>query len=86
MPDSTHELGLKISDNPMMVSVYIDGNHVNAWSVDTETKPIETPFGFDFLQRVKLELVDINDIAYIMNKETFEKFCKLWREYHEGNV
>lgn len=38
MPDNTHELGIKISDNPMMVSVYIDGKHVNAWSVDTETK------------------------------------------------
>lgn len=83
MSDNTHELGLKISDNPMMVSVYIDGRHVNAWSVDAETNPIETKCGFDFLQRVKLELVDIKDIAYIMNEEIFEKFCKLWREYHE---
>lgn len=83
MPDNTHELGLKISDNPMIVSVYIDGKHVNAWSVDTETRQIETPCGFTFLQSANLELVDIRDIAYIMNKETFEKFCKLWREYHE---
>ena len=34
------------------------------------------------MDRVELRVMDIEDIAHIMNKETFEKFCKLWREYH----
>lgn len=30
----------------------------------------------------QLEVMDIEDIALLMNEETFEKFCKLWRRFH----
>lgn len=31
----------------------------------------------------ELEVRDIDDIALLMNEETFEKFCELWRRYHK---
>lgn len=82
MQDNIHEMAIKMPEQVKGVSVYIDGRYVNALDVSAERKHLETPDGVVFLEHVNLTIANIKDIAYIMNKETFEKFCKLWREYH----
>ena len=32
----------------------------------------------------ELEVMNIEDIALLMNKETFDKFCELWRGFHSA--
>lgn len=82
-PDYNHEVIFRIMHDPMMACVYIDGNRINAQSICKIQKRNDIPYEAELtMDRVELRVMDIEDIAHIMNKETFEKFCKLWREYH----
>lgn len=87
--ESNHKLGLifpKTSRYCMGVTVCIDRERINAIGlhpVDRDGRKLSPEQMMDMEWNVaELEVANIEEIAFLMNKETFEKFCKLWREYH----
>lgn len=91
MSEKNHKLGIEIPKKYtgycQAIQFYIDKERVNSalglYPLNKEGNRVESfeemDFAFDALE---LEVRDIGEIAYWMNKETFEKFCNLWREYH----
>lgn len=89
MPENNHNLGLKFPDTSkycMGVQVYIDKERINAiglYPLDKDKRRVAVDGEMDLEFNVaELEVRDIEDIALLMNKETFDKFCELWREFH----
>lgn len=91
MENNKHKLGLMCpkSDGKycMGITACIDRERVNAlglYPVDKDGRKLDFGAELDFEWDVmELEVANIEEIAFLMNKETFKKFCKLWREYHE---
>lgn len=91
MDDTKHKLELirPKSDGKycMGITVCIDRERVNAlglYPVDKDGRRLDFGTELDFeWDAMELEVANIEEIAFLMNKETFEKFCELWREYHE---
>lgn len=89
MSESNHKLGLKLPDGSkycMGVQVYIDRERINAIGIypvsgnerrASEQEIMDLEFNIS-----ELEVRDIEDIALLMNKETFDKFCELWKTFH----
>lgn len=89
MSENNHKLGLKLPDTSkycMGVQVYIDRKRINAIGIypvsgngrrASEQEIMDLEFNIS-----ELEVRDIEDIALLMNKETFDKFCELWNKYH----
>lgn len=89
MSKSNHKLGVKMPKNFGCcngINIYIDKEKINAiglYPIDRSGSRIENLEENDFeLDVLELEVCDMEDIALLMNEETFEKFCKLWREFH----
>lgn len=86
---NNHELGIKFPKYFGCcngINIYIDKEKINAISLyplDGKGRRIEEfeemDFEFNFME---LEVRDIEDIAVLMNEETFDKFCELWRKHH----
>lgn len=70
---------------------------IGLYPLDDEGKRMKEPEGLeeakemmgkakmDWTERiVELEVGNIKDIALLMNEETFNKFCELWRIYHNA--
>lgn len=90
MENSEHKLGLKFPKTSkccLDVEVYIDRHRINAISLCNlcgDSQGTSNPDEFDLeLNVAELKVRDIDDIAFMMNKETFERFCESWRVYHE---
>lgn len=90
MSDNNHEFGIKIPEYKgycQAVQFYIDRKRINAISMcplDIDGRKIDDLEKMDLEYNIaELEVQDIEDIALLMNEETFNKFCKLWSEYHE---
>lgn len=91
MAKNNHKLGVKLPDISKNccqgIQVYIDRERINAigfYALDRSGRRIDDVEKLDLEYDVmELEVRDIDDIALLMNKETFEKFCELWRRYHE---
>lgn len=88
--ESNHKIGLilpKSSRYCMGVTVCIDRERINAMGLfltDKNGRRLSPEQMMDTEWNIaELEVANIEEIAFLMNKETFEKFCKLWREYHE---
>lgn len=86
MAENNHKVGFKLEKNPTRIEIYIDRERINAigfYPIDNNRKRInleeEMDLGFDVAE---LEVRDIEEIAAVMNKETFDKFCELWNKYH----
>lgn len=90
MDDTKHKLELirPKSDGKycMGITVCIDRNRINAlglYPVDKDGRRIDYLEEIDFECEIReLEVKNIEEIAFLMNEETFERFCELWREYH----
>lgn len=71
------------------IQIYIDRERINAlglYPLNGEGRRVENLVGADLeFDVLELEVRDIEDIAVLMNKETFDKFCELWRKYHNAN-
>lgn len=87
--EKRHELGFKIptiTNCCVGISVYIDRQYINAIGLhplDENGKRMEYDGEMDCeIDVAELEVRDIEDIALVMNKETFKRFCELWRMYH----
>lgn len=88
--ENNHKLGLILPKSTrycMGVTVCIDRERINAmglYPVDMDGRKLSPEQMLDTEWSVaELEVANIEEIAFLMNKETFEKFCKLWRGYHE---
>ena len=86
MADNNHKVGFKLEKNPTRIEIYIDRERINAigfYPIDNNRERInlEEEMGLEF-NVAELEVRDIAEIALLMNKETFEKFCELWRGFH----
>lgn len=86
-----HQLGLKLPDTSkycMGVQAYIDRERINAlglYPLDKDGRRIENLENLDFeFDIYELEVGNIEEIAYLMNEETFGRFCEIWRMYHEN--
>ncbi len=84
--ENNHEIGFKIAEKPTRVEVYIDRSRINALRFEPVDRTPVSNNEFDLeLKNAELEVIDIEDIALIMNEETFNRFCELWREFHNYN-
>lgn len=88
--ENSHKIGFilpKSSRYCMGVTVCIDRERINAMGLfptDKNGRRLSPEQMMDTEWNIaELEVANIEEIAFLMNKETFEKFCKLWREYHE---
>lgn len=88
--EANHKLGIvlpKTSRYCCGVRICIDGERINAiglYPTDRDGRRLDSVEKMDFESQIwELEVANIEEIAFLMNKETFEKFCELWREYHE---
>lgn len=91
MSENNHKLGLKLPDTSkycMGVQVYIDRERINAiglYPLDENKRRIDLNGEMDLEFNIaELEVMNIEDIALLMNKETFDKFCELWRGFHNA--
>lgn len=93
MSENNHKLGIKIPDASkypccMGIQIYIDRERINAiglYPLDENKRRIDINGEMDLEFNIaELEIMNIEDIALLMNKETFEKFCELWREFHNA--
>ncbi len=83
MGDDTHKIGFKIGEHPSRIDVYIDRSRINALRFEPVDRTPVPNDEFDLeLESAKLEVMGIEDIAFVMNEETFNKFCDLWKEFH----
>lgn len=91
MSENNHKLGIKIPDTSkypccMGIQIYIDTERINAiglYPIDENNRRIDLNGEMDLEFNIaELEVMNIEDIALLMNKETFEKFCELWRGFH----
>lgn len=93
MTNNNHKLGVKLPDTSknclQSIQIYIERERVNAiglYALDKDGRRIDDAEKLDLEYDVmELEVRDIEDIALLMNKETFERFCELWRRYHNEN-
>lgn len=90
MNKDNHKLGLKFPKTSKCcvgIQVYIDRDRINAiglYPLDKDKRRIDNLDEFDLEFNVmELEVLDIEDIAIMMNKENFERFCETWRNFHE---
>lgn len=90
MIENNHTLEIKLpktSKYCVGVQVYIDGERINAiglYPSDRDGIRISDLDKMDLEYNVmKLEVRDIEDIALLMDKETFYQFCDIWRRFHE---
>ena len=88
MPENNHKIGFKLEKNPSRIDIYIDKERINAIGIypvsgngrrASEQEVMDLEFNIS-----ELEVRDIEDIALLMNKETFDKFCELWRKFHNA--
>lgn len=89
MSKNNHKLGIKLPNTSkycMGIRVYIDRERINAIRIcpisgngrmASEQEVMDLEFNVS-----EIEVRDIEDVALLMNKETFEKFCELWRGFH----
>lgn len=88
--DNIHNIGIYVTKSHPVVKIFIDKNRVNAFSLypadkdgrkltDEEINGLEEVISYD----AELEVLNIDDIALLMNKESFDRFCELWKEFHE---
>lgn len=86
MPENNHKVGFKLEKNPSRIDIYIDKERINAigfYPIDKNRKRINLEEEMDLEFNVaELEVRDIAEIALLMNKETFDKFCELWKMFH----
>lgn len=91
MHKDNNKLGIefpKQSDFPCCtcVQISIDRERVNAvglYPINKDERRIEDLENLDFeVDTYELEVRNIEDIALLMNEETFDRFCNLWKEYH----
>lgn len=53
------------------------------YPINKDERRIEDLENLDFeVDTYELEVRNIEDIALLMNEETFDRFCNLWKEYH----
>ena len=93
MSENNHKLGIKIPDTSkypccMGIQIYIDKERINAiglYPLDKDKRRIDLDGEMDLEFNIaELEVMNIEDIALLMNKETFDKFCELWRGFHNA--
>lgn len=89
MSENNHTLGIKIpktSKYCVGVQIYIDRERINAIGLYRLNKDGKRASELDEMNLefnvMELEVRDIEDIALLMSKGTFNKFCELWRKYH----
>ena len=86
MPENNHKVGFKLESNPSSIDIYIDRERINAigfYPVDKNRKRINLEEKMDLeFDVAELEVRDIAEIAAVMNKETFDKFCEFWKKFH----
>lgn len=92
MSENNHKLGIKVPEYTGCcngIQIYIDRERINAiglYPLDGKGRRAENFEGMDLeFDILELEVRDIEDIAVLMNEETFNKFCELWRKFHNGN-
>lgn len=92
MQENNHTLGIKlpkISKYCVGVQIYIDRERINAIGLYMFNKDGRRASELDEMDLefnvMELEVRDIEDIAVLMNEETFNKFCELWRGFHNGD-
>lgn len=87
MSENNHKVGFKVAKHPSRVEIYIDRNRINAESfylLNKDGKRLSEDEIMDLeVDNAELEVRDIEGIAIVMNKETFDKFCETWRNFHE---
>lgn len=90
MKKEKHKLGIKLPTNFNCcngINIYIDREKVNAiglYPLDKNGRRIDLGEEMDFeFEFAELEVRDIEDIALLMSRENFDRFCKSWRAYHE---
>lgn len=88
--ENNHKIGLILPKSARYcvgVTACIDRERINAiglYPVDRDGRKLSPEQMLDYeWNAAELEVANIEEIAFLMNKETFEKFCELWREYHE---
>lgn len=88
--NNNHKLGLKFPKTSkccVSIQVYIDRDRINAiglYPLGKDKRRIDNLDEFDLEFNVmELEVLDIEDIAIMMNKENFDRFCETWRNFHE---
>lgn len=93
MSENNHKLGIKIPNTSkypccMGVQIYIDKERINAiglYPLDKDKRRIDLDGEMDLEFNIaELEVMNIEDIALLMNKETFDKFRELWRGFHNA--
>lgn len=91
MSENNHKLGIKMPDTSkypccMGIQICIDRERINAiglYPLDENKRRIDLNGEMDLEFNIaELEVMNIEDIALLMNKETFDKFCELWNKYH----
>lgn len=91
MPENNHKLGIKIPDTSkypccMGIQIYIDRERINAiglYPIDENNRRVDLDGEMDLEFNIaELEVMNIEDIALLMNKETFDKFCEFWKMFH----
>lgn len=92
MTNSNPKLGLKFTKTSkccLGIEVYIDRERINAialYPLDRDRKRVSNAEELDLEFNIaELKVRDIEDIALLMNKETFDRFCELWMRYHNEN-
>lgn len=92
MSKNNHKLGIKMPDTSKYpccvgIQIYIDRERINAiglYPLDENKRRIDLSGEMDLEFNIaELEVTNIEDIALLMNKETFDKFCELWKMFHE---
>ena len=90
MPENNHKLGIKIPDNSkypccMGIQIYIDRERINAiglYPLDENKRRIDLNGEMDL--EFNIAELEVMNIELLMNKETFDKFCELWRGFHSA--
>lgn len=80
------KLGIKVEQKPVRTDIYIDKRRINALNfeilkTDNDISCIDDKYDF-YIDNIKIEVMNIREIAYLMDKENFERFCELWKEFH----
>ena len=90
--DKKHTLGIKLPHTSKCcvgIQLTIGRKRINAvglYKLDKDGRRIDDLEELDLEFVVyELEVRDMDDIAFLMDEENFNKFCELWREYHNAN-
>lgn len=83
MVEENHKLGLIYCQS---IIVCIDMQMVNVeslYAIDKCDRKINAEDIDVEFEALEVKVKGIEDIALVMNRETFDRFCELWREYHD---